>query len=159
MSSFYNPLVCYYLFRSAFQFGDERSQLGPGDQALFAFFEFLVATFVAQFRVQALLYLFRVYLSMLNFGHNQCKQCYNVPPRCEHGRDNTQVCKGFTPDADANRLASGNMTVEFMGTLDNNVRSVQGNAMDVLSGHTVAGLVPFTAGSAGACLCVLTLRI
>jgi len=40
------------------------------------------------------------------------------------------------------------MTVEFMGTLDNNVRSVQGNAMDVLSGHTVAGLAPFTAGSA-----------
>ena len=40
------------------------------------------------------------------------------------------------------------MTVEFMGTLDNNVRTVQGKAMDVLAGYTVAGLAPFTAGSA-----------
>ena len=84
----------------------------------------------------------------MSLGTEQCNQCYGMPPRCMHGRTPGTVCSQFTPDAAANRMANGTMTAGFTATLDGNVRTVQGPAMDVLAGHTAAGETPFTAGSA-----------
>ena len=67
---------------------------------------------------------------------NQCPQCYECRPTCEHGVDPTIVCSRFTPAANGARGANGVYPSTLRTTLPKEAQNVGDTFIDTLINYT-----------------------
>ena len=77
-------------------------------------------------------------LDMAQLGADQCNQCYQCRPICEHGYDAAITCKLFTPDVVGSRGANGVHSSTMRNTLPKEARLVADTFIDSLTNYTTA---------------------